>query len=351
MIEIKLMESNNELGDSLLKFNISGDITFCHMNALRRTLFSNIRMRAFNNYNFKKNTSIFHNGYLKKRISQIPIWIIDDIITNQANESSKIDNIKNSNVKKSNQLNDDLEKSNQIDDASNDEINNTIENKITTSLIQLTMYLKFNNNKKNEIVNVTTSDCLFYFGENKIESPYINPLLLLKLNPGEEIEFSAITDINNENKHTNYSAVNVVNYDSIDKSPNNFIFELESRGPLSEKQILLMSIKYIQRMLDYFLKLIIKKTELKNIIEGQFTILDNQNEIYDLHTLEGLILNGLHTHKNIIFADCKLLHPLSDTMIFNFRLKNDNIINIITEIINSLNLLFDNIYSKIEKIN
>ena len=344
MIEIKLIESNNELGDSLLKFNISGNITFCHMNALRRTLFSNIQMRAFSNYNFKKNTSIFHNGYLKKRISQIPIWINDDIITNQVNESSKLDNIK-----KSNQLND-VKKSNQNDDASDDEINDTIENKITTSLIQLTMYLKFNN-KKNEIVNVTTSDCLFYFGENKIESPYINPLLLLKLNPGEEIEFSAITDINNENKHTNYSAVNVADYDSIDETFNNFIFKLESRGQLSEKQILLMSVKYIQRMLNYFLKLIIKKTELKNIIEGHFTILDNQNEIYDLHTLEGLILNGLHTHKNIIFAECKLLHPLSDTMIFNFKLKNDNIINIITEIINSLNLLFNNIYSEIEKIN
>lgn len=345
MIKIKLIESNNNLGDSFLKFNISGDITFCHMNALRRTILSNIKMRAFNNYSFKKNTSIFHNGYLKKRFSQIPIWIADDIINNQNDYKELF---------KSNQLNykDNIQKSNDNDDADNNDydIENTIKNNTSTSLIQLTMYLKFNN-KKNEIVNVTTSDCLFYFGENKIDSLYEDPLLLLKLNPGEEIEFSTITDINNENKHTNYSAVNIVNYVCVDQSANNFIFTLESIGQLSEIKILLISIKYILEMLDYFLKLIIKKTELKDLDEGQFTILDNQNEIYDLHTLEGLILNGLHTHKNVLSASCNLLHPLSDTMIFNFKLKEGNIISIINEIIDNLNLLFNNIYSEIEKLN
>lgn len=348
MIKIKFIESNNNLGDSFLKLNISGDITCYHMNALRRTIFSNIKTRAFasNNYNFKKNTSTFHNGILMKRISLIPIWITDDIIINQNNnkELFKSNNIIN--------YKDNIKKSNNNDDADNDdyEIENTIKNNTSTSLIQLTMYLKFNN-KKNEIVNVTTSDCLFYFGENKINSPYEDPLLLLKLNPGEEIELSAVTDIGNENKHTNYTAVNIAIYKCIDKSPNNFIFELESTGQIPEIRILLISIKYILEMLDYFLKLIIKKIELKNLDEGQFTILDNQNEIYDLHTLEGLILNGLHTHKNVISASCNLLHPLSDTMIFDFKLREGNIISIINEIIDNLNLVYNNMYSEIEKLN
>jgi len=340
MIKIKLLEMDNEIGNSLLKFNISGDINFSHMNALRRIIFSSIKQRAFSfdNYNFKKNTSTFHNDMLKKRISLIPIWINDDIINNQKNIKSTDNEITSKN------------KNTIIEETDDDDNLDDIEKKInSSSLKQLTMYLKYHN-KKNEIINITTHDCLFYLGEKKIVTPFKEPILILKLIPGGEIDFSAITDINIENNHTIYSAV-VTNYYK-QNNPGDYIYTLESRGQISEKKILLIGIENIIEMLDYFLKLLIKKTELQNIYEGEFTIIDSKNEIYDLHSLGSLIVDQLQNNKKINSASYHLLHPLSDTIIFNFKMvtnasKKENIINIIEETINNLNILFKNFSKEI----
>ena len=343
MIKIKLLEFDNEIGNSLLKFKVSGDINYSHMNALRRIIYSSIKQRAFSfeNYNFKKNTSIFHNEKLKKRISLIPILINDDIINNQKNiKDEKIENFNK------NSIIEDTDEEDNLDDT---------EKKINpTSLKQLTMYLKYHNKKK-EIINITTNDCLFYLGEKKIMSPFKEPILILKLAADDEIDFSAITDINIENNHTIYSAVVTNYYIIIPEEKNiNYIYTLESRGQITEKNILLIAIENIIEMLDIFYKLLIKKeSELINLIEGEFLIINNKNEIDDLHSLGILIVEQLQNHKKINSASYHLLHPLSDTIIFEFQLKsstinkNDNIINIINENIINLKLLFKNFSKEI----
>ena len=205
-MKITLIEYDTELGNSILKFNITGNINTSHMNAFRRILYSSIKVRAFENFNFKKNTSVFHEGNIKKRISQLPIWISDDIINNQTISIQPPIDIKKNKIDMRNNNDDDYNDDNY---DNNEDIEDKDKIK-TVSLIQLTMYLKFANKKKNEIVNVTTDDCLFYLGEKKIESPFDQPLLLLKLQPEEkeqEIEMSAITDINDENYHTIYGCL------------------------------------------------------------------------------------------------------------------------------------------------
>ena len=333
MINIKLLEYDKELGNSLLKLNISGDVSYCHMNAMKRIIHSSIKQRAFsyNNFNIKKNTSTFHNSQLIKYISQIPIWISDDIIDKQIN-------IKNTNeILPNDNNNEETDEDDNLDD--------TIQQINTSSLKQLTMYIKYHN-KKSDIINITTNDCLFYFGKKKIESPYVEPILITKLTPNAEIEFSVITDINDENKHTIYSPVSITSYKSINNLSNDFIFVLESRGQLTEKKILLITIEYILNMLNIFSNLIINKNELNNILNGEFTIIDNKNEIYDLHALGSLIVYELQNHKSVNFASYKLLHLLSDTITFEFKIKNNNIINIINESIKKLTVLFTKISSE-----
>jgi DNA-directed RNA polymerase subunit L len=345
-MKITLIEYDTELGNSILKFNITGNINTSHMNAFRRILYSSIKVRAFEHFNFKKNTSVFHEGYIKKRISQLPIWISDDIINNQKIYIQPPTDIK----KKKNDMR------NNDDDYNDDnyEFNEDIENKDkikTVSLIQLTMYLKFTNKKKNEIVNVTTDDCLFYLGEKKIDSPFDQPLLLLKLQPEgkeQEIELSAITDINDENKHTIYSCVGLVGYTMVDNIEDEFIFSMQSRGQISEKQLLLISIEKIKKILDYFLSLVIKNKELNNVTDGSFNIINNNNIIDDLHTLGCLVVTELNKNDNVQVSTYNLTHLLSDTIIFKFILKKGNIINIIKESIEKIKKTFDNIKIEIE---
>ena len=101
-MKITLIEYDTELGNSILKFNITGNINTSHMNAIRRILYSSIKVRSFENFNFKKNDSVLHEGYIKKRISQLPIWISDDIINNQKIYTQPPINIKKKNDMKNN---------------------------------------------------------------------------------------------------------------------------------------------------------------------------------------------------------------------------------------------------------
>jgi DNA-directed RNA polymerase subunit L len=187
--------------------------------------------------------------------------------------------------------------------------------------------------------------------KKKIDSPYKNPLLLVKLNPGEEIELTAITDINNENYHTIYSAVSAISFYKEENS-NKFVFKLESRGQILEKKILLISIININKMFNYFLTLINNK-ELEEITEGIIQIDDDSlsNEIDDLEALSQLLVYYLHKHNNILTASGKLKHPLSKTLIFKFKIENikkGNIINIIKECVNDINTIYKKIQNAIE---
>ena len=80
-INMSVNDQSNTLGDSLLNFKISGsNIDYIIVNTLRRTIFSDIPIYAFSVFNFEKNTSIFHNNYLKLRLQHMPIWSIKNTV-------------------------------------------------------------------------------------------------------------------------------------------------------------------------------------------------------------------------------------------------------------------------------
>lgn len=73
----------NDINNGVMDFQLK-DVNVSVANALRRSIISNIPSIVFrgfphdaNNIHFKKNTSKFHNEYLKHRISCIPIHIND----------------------------------------------------------------------------------------------------------------------------------------------------------------------------------------------------------------------------------------------------------------------------------
>ena len=76
-INFKVVNYNDSIGTSKLEFKISGNnIDYVIVNPLRRTILSDIPIYAFTEFKFNKNTTIFHNNYLKLRFKNLRIWNI-----------------------------------------------------------------------------------------------------------------------------------------------------------------------------------------------------------------------------------------------------------------------------------
>ena len=251
-INIKIIKVEHELGESILKFNINGDnINFVVMNTIRRTIFSDIPIYAFSEIIIDKslaeNRSIFHNNFINLDLTNFPVWGIEN----------NIDFIDNDDDAES------LTQQEEVHDDDDDDIDNNgfvihpdevpdNENNIN-SLNELTMYVNYKN-KTTDNITITTDHAKFYYKQNQIDSPYNNPSIITKLNANKEISFSAITKIGTEEKNgTMYSAVSICCYKEI--TNNEFEFELESRGQITEFRIIHVAIINIKKKIKKFFKI------------------------------------------------------------------------------------------------
>ena len=329
-INIELINYEEKLGDSILEFKISGNnINNCIVNTLRRVILNDIPIYAFTKYNIDKNTSIFTEDDIIERLSSMSVWGINN----------NIDFIENDNIQ--------INKDNEIDkDIIDDDIdiNKDNENIDSSSIKQLTMYINYKNKNK-EIISITTDEpyCIFYYNQKTIPSPYATPIQLLKLQENQEIILSVITEIGIEQTNANFSPVSIVAFENFEDNDNKYIFKLESRGQITEQRILIVAIINIERKMNKLLNLINKNNELTKLNEGSFTI---NNEDY---TLGELIVSGMQIHKDISFAAYNVAHPLVYNLIIEFKVKNNNIINIINDVVVYYKLLFNTIKNEIIK--
>jgi DNA-directed RNA polymerase subunit L len=328
-INISNIKHENELGNSRLDFKLSGpNINYIIANTIRRTIFSDIPIYAFNEFKFEKNSSVFNNSYLKLRLRHLPIWGIENTV-------EFIDY----NIKSTEPVLDDIPEEDNNDNIDNIELN--IEKTLNISnLKQFTMYVNAKN-KTNNIMTVTTNNAKFYYDEKQIESPYKTHIPIIKLQPGQEIIFSAITKIGCEHEDAMYGAACIAGYKQINE--NEFDFYIESRGQIDEKRIMYIAMINIERKIRNFLKML-EEDNLNNIKSDKLQgliIVNNED-----HTLGNLISRGLQLHPNISFAGYNLPHPLSKKVHFHYKLeKADNI----TEIIKQVVEYYSNIFSHIKK--
>lgn len=208
----------------------------------------------------------------------------------------------------------------------------------SSTLKQLTMYVNYKNKTEN-IVTVTTDDAKFYYDQKQMPSPYNVPIPLVKLQPKQEIIFSAITNIGTENMDAMYSAVCVAAYKQ--KTDNEFDFFLESRGQITEQRILQVALINIEKKLNNFIKLINEKTFDDNELEG-IIVVNNED-----HTMGNLISRGLQMHSNIDFAGYNLPHPLAKKVHLHYKLNKGNIKKIIQDVVDYYVKLFGEIKKNI----
>jgi DNA-directed RNA polymerase subunit L len=323
-INVELLNYESDLGDSRLEFKLKGhNIDYIILNSIRRTILSDIPIYAFNEFKFDKNTSIFHNNYLKLRYKYMPVWGIENTIEFLDDNIKKdVDIVQN--------------------DEDNDDIDLNIDNNVnSSSLKQLTMYVNYKN-KTMEIVSVSTSDAKYYYKEKQIKNPYITPVQLVKLQPNQEISFSAITQIGIETTDAMFSAVSIAVYKQI--NDNEFDFVLESRGQITEKRILVVALINLMNRLNKFIKVLIEDKKQTDSLEGMILVNEEDN------TLGNLISRGLQKHSKIEFASYNMPHPLDYKVIFHYRLNSGNIKSVMKEVVDYYNDIFTQIKDNIIKL-
>lgn len=332
---IKVINKESELGNSRLEFKISSpNIDYIVANTIRRIIMSDIPIYAFGEFKFEKNSSVFHNNFIKLHLIHMPVWSIEN----------SVDFLEKSNF--NTPITNDMETIDEENEDAGDKVQLEVEKNLNSSTLkQLTMYIN-TKNKTNEIINVTTSDAKFYYNEKQIPSPYKVSIPIVKLQPGQEIAFSAITKIGIEEEDTMFTPVCICVYKQINENEFNFI--LESRGQITEKRIIQVAIINIKRKIKNFIKLLNdnKATiELENKQSG-IIIVNNED-----HTLGNLISRGMQQHKLISFAGYNLPHPLVKKVKFHYKLKKDDEINsVIKDVVEYYSELFESINKSIESI-
>ena len=181
----------------------------------------------------------------------------------------------------------------------------------SSNLKQLTLYLDKENKTKN-IITVGTDDCKFYYKEKEIKSPYKVNIPLIKLQDGQNIKMTAISEIGIEKMDAMYSPASVLYFTK--NTDNDYNFIIESRGQLREDTIF----KYgIENVLNQLNNLKTDINDLDNIKKQKGTIEINK---YD-HTMGNLLSHGLKKHKDVKYSDMQCRTCLKIKLILILKLQ------------------------------
>jgi DNA-directed RNA polymerase subunit L len=329
-INYDLVDYDSTCGSTRLAILISGkNINYIIVNTIRRTIFTEVPIYAFTDFNIKKNESVFNNNYMKLRLTNFPVWGINNNINfyNSINHTKKLEPIEEIDV----------------NEYEEEEVYSETDNKVnTSSLDQLTMYLDYTS-KSSEIITVTTDNAKFYYKGKYIDNPYKVAIPLIKLHPSESINFSAITTIGIEKESAIFSPVSVCFYKQ--KNENEFEFILESKGQINEKRIIDVALlNIIERLKKTLSK--INEIQFEDAVSGEI-ILENED-----NTFGNLLATGLQMHKDIKFAGYNLPHLLENRVKLHYELFDikKNIKNIFKDIVDHYSELFEGILNKNKKI-
>lgn len=362
-ISIKVIEEKkiDDNFNNYLVLEFNGDINNIIMNTLRRVIIELIPVYAFDKEDIKisKNTSIYNNDYMKLRLSQFPIYNIDNNINNINKVSSleEATNLSSYEYKLEN-----IEKIQTIENLKNIEKSNNF---------TMTINVK---NTTNTIMNITTDSTTtsYYYNGINVSSPYKKPLLIIKLKPNEEFNCTAISSLNIGLKNIIYSPVSVCVFSEINLKK--FLLNIESLKQISERELIIRACDIIKIKINNLIDIIIKKINTYNsdkignqqvslTTQDSSSTFQNSSVSIEEHYIKGIIIieNESHTfgnlitrylqdHPNILFAGYKIDHLLVKELTIAYKTDDTNIINIFREIELYNNNLFDNIKKNIYKI-
>lgn len=314
--------------NSRLELDVSGkDIDYVVVNTLRRIILSELPIMVFSEVDIPINTTIFNNNYIKLYIQNIPVV--------------GVKNVPLIYKKKKEEIKEDVEEDTDLSDliGNNEaEIVQYNENLDDNSLNNLTMYLEYENTSS-EIKTITTDDAKFYYMGSEMKNPYPRPVVLIKLQPGQKIKLSAKSDVsieNNDGKH-GHTAVCAFNELKSDK----YKFFLESRGQLSESELLSRACGVIMYKLKKFAK-IFPDMKLK---DGEIKIPKAS------HTMGNLISHGLNSLKECNYSTYYHKHMLDNEVFIKFGFaKETNVKDHVVKVVKNYIDVFRKLQKQFDKL-
>jgi len=320
-INITKKDYNKEIGFSRLELNIKGkEINHIIINSIRRIILSNIPTYAYSDIKITKNTSVFNNDYLKLRISNIPVWGVE-------NNFDKL-------INKNKETTETFDEENGLEEKEED-----IEDNIDASIInRMNMYVNYKN-ETNDIYFVTTDNAEFQYKSEQIKSPYPFPMEIVDLQPNQEITLIATAELGDQEISSIYSAVSVCFF--IQNEINDYDFILESRGQIKEHKIIYIAIKLLIKKLHNFISIIPKNNKLEGIIKI------NDEE----HTLGNLISDAMQKHESVRYFGYNVPHPMVKSVEMHYQLISGNINNIFKDVVSNYEKILEKMLDQIKKIN
>lgn len=362
-ISVKLLDQNDEkdgLETSMCVLEFSGkDINYVITSTIRRVIMSLLPTYAFhiNNMKFNKNTSVFNNDYLGLRFSNYPIYFKKDI------------NKKYIDLKKLNEVSV-ISPSSTIDNFQILEYKANLGSAEIDRTAEITEKVNINDNltivinvknTSNVVMDVMTNThgVKFYYKSEQISHIYNVPLLLVQLQPDQELSCTMISDLNIAMYHATYRPCSLC-YVTESRNENNeplFKFKLMSKRQISEKDMFIRACKIIKQKTLHAKKIFqenITKYKLKdnNIHTDDITSHYRIGRIIiegEQHTMGNLLSKYLQDNKNIRYAGYKVNHPNINTCEIYYE-SEINILDVIEEVSNTIIDIYDNIQTQIENL-
>jgi DNA-directed RNA polymerase subunit L len=201
----------------------------------------------------------------------------------------------------------------------------------------LSMVVEYEN-KTMDIVPVTTNNIKFFINDEAAPE-YPIDFLLVKLKPNQKIKLVASTNLDIPKKSDIYTSVAICTYEY--EEENDIIFKLESRGSLTEYEIIRRACKIIINKLSSI---------LDKLLKLNFTNKSNGNIILEKETftMANLITNGLQNHKNIEFAGYKIDHLLIEEAEIKYATDGKDIRDILKDTITKQIKIYEKIISQLK---
>jgi DNA-directed RNA polymerase subunit L len=208
------------------------------------------------------------------------------------------------------------------------------------------MFVNIKNNK-DDILDVTTDEAIFYYKGQQIDSPYKRPILLIRLKKGQQLKCSCIASLNIGKNDGIYNGAMAYHYYD-EKEPNNFELVINSSRQLDEIELIKRGCQCLIIKLDRLEKLILSNLEKEDnpeVLNKGLLKIQDENA-----TLGNLLSYYLQEQKNIEFAGYQIPFLYINEILVRYRTDGKDIKTIITKTFNQIRDIYNHIEKEATKI-
>lgn len=282
------------------------------VNTIRRIVFESVPHFGFppEKIQIRRNTTCLHNDQLKERISNMPVMgLRNDKDTYQRywNECGLLK----------------IVQGHLTDECDDGDAGDSSEPTLGVDVLSFRVKVE-HRDPQIQFINVTTNDCDFSVNGLSIPNPYAEtPILLCRLRLGEDVDFSAESEMNIPSVHPRYNSVDNCYFVEVGEGKHRLF--LEPRPGITGKEIIERARYILLRKLDY-LKAQVKQTG-QDIVEKKtkkgYNVSGTIDVKNDRFTIPEVVTHYLMKHESISYAGYKCDHLLNRASTISYSSNQD----------------------------